>query len=59
VGGGSGNGGGGSLMEGLMAMLLSERMEAASVSSSNGNGVVGSPEADALRAQIRKGLTKE
>jgi uncharacterized membrane protein YqiK len=55
--GGSG-GGGGSLMEGLMAMLLSERMAAASTSS-NGNGVLASPEADALRAQIRKGLTKE
>ncbi|MEI7768639.1 MAG: SPFH domain-containing protein [Chloroflexales bacterium] len=58
VGGGNG-GGGGSLMEGLMAMLLSERMEAASASSSTGASTGATPEADALRAQIRKGLTNE
>jgi uncharacterized membrane protein YqiK len=57
VGGGSGSGaGGGSLMEGLMAMLLSERMAAASAGNGQANGAVASPEADVLRAQIRKGL---
>ncbi|MEI6776846.1 MAG: SPFH domain-containing protein [Chloroflexales bacterium] len=60
VGGGSSNGGGsGSLMEGLMAMLLSERMEAVSANSSIGASTAASTEADALRAQIRKGLIKE
>lgn len=60
VGGGSSNGGGsGSLMEGLMAMLLSERMEAVSANSSIGASTAASTEADALRAQIRKGLTNE
>lgn len=60
VGGGSSNGGGsGSLMEGLMAMLLSERMEAVSANSSIGASTGASTEADALRAEIRKGLMKE
>ena len=60
VGGGGSNGGGsGSLMEGLMAMLLSERMEAVSANSSIGASTGASSEADALRAQIRKGLMKE
>ncbi|NTW01189.1 MAG: flotillin family protein, partial [Oscillochloris sp.] len=59
VGGSGGNGsaGGSSLMEGLLAMLLSERM--ATANSSSGVATSSSPEADTLRAQIRKGMSKE
>jgi len=55
-GGGNGASGGNSLMEGLLAMLLSERMGV----SLNGNGDGGGaarPEAEALREQIRQGLS--
>lgn len=54
---GSGAGGaGGSLMEALLAMLLSERM-GVSVGT-GGNGSPANPEADQLRETIRKGLAK-
>lgn len=61
VGGNNGNGSGNSLMEGLLSMLLSERMGVTVTSGSNGvrahdAASVASSEADALRAQIRKGL---
>lgn len=53
VGGGNGNGSsGGNLMEGLLAMLLSERMGTPLNGTSNGAG----PEVEALRKQIRDGL---
>jgi uncharacterized membrane protein YqiK len=53
IGGGNGAGasGGGNLMEGLLAMLLSERM-GTPINSAN----VARPEAEALRNQIRQGL---
>ncbi|HNP70083.1 MAG TPA: SPFH domain-containing protein [Kouleothrix sp.] len=53
-GGANGNGaaGGGSLMEGLLAMLLSERMGV----QINSNGNAAAPEVEALRRQIRDGL---
>jgi uncharacterized membrane protein YqiK len=56
-GNGNGNGGssGSSLMEGLMAMLLSDRMG----EQVNGNGSTARPEAAALRDQIMKGLMAE
>ncbi|HEY3231726.1 MAG TPA: SPFH domain-containing protein, partial [Roseiflexaceae bacterium] len=57
VGGNSGNGtgtmGGNNLMEGLLAMLLSERMS--TQVSASGNGTA-RPEAEALRNQIRQSL---
>lgn len=59
VGGGNGNGtgGNGNLMEGLLAMLLSERVGAQA--NSNGNGTDGmQAEIDALRKQIRQSLMK-
>ncbi len=56
VGGSGGNGtgmaGGSSLMEGLLAMLLSERMS----TTVNGNSSTARPEATALREQIMKQL---
>jgi uncharacterized membrane protein YqiK len=55
VGGNNGNGamGGNNLMEGLLAMLLSERMS--TQVSASGNGTA-RPEAEALRNQIRQSL---
>jgi len=55
VGGNNGNGamGGNNLMEGLLAMLLSERMSAQVSASGNGTA---RPEAEALRNQIRQSL---
>src|SRR6266542_5313256 len=59
VGGSSGNGngmaGGSSLMEGLLAMLLSERMS----TTVNGSNSTARPEATALREQIMKQLMAE
>jgi len=59
VGGSSGNGngvsGGSNLMEGLLAMLLSERMS----TTANGNSNAARPEATALREQIMKQLMAE
>ena len=54
VGGGANGSGGasGNLMEGLLAMLLSERMG----TPLNGNGNGAGPEVEALRKQIRDGL---
>lgn len=55
VGGGGGAGGatsGNSLMEGLLAMLLSERMEA----QATGGGSAARPEAEAMRDQILHNL---
>lgn len=52
VGGNGSSGGGGNLMEGLLAMLLSERMGTPLNGNSNGAG----PEVEALRKQIREGL---
>jgi uncharacterized membrane protein YqiK len=56
-GGANGNGtaGGGNLMEGLLAMLLSERMSTTANGTSNG----ARPEARALREQIMKQLMAE
>lgn len=58
VGGGSGNGAtsGGNLMEGLLAMLLSDKM---GVQVSGGNGNALRPEVAAMRAQIAQRLTAE
>jgi uncharacterized membrane protein YqiK len=54
--GGSGSGGAGSsLMEGLLGTLLSERLGVPVNVAENGNGV-SRPEAEALRAAIRKGM---
>jgi len=59
VGGSTGNGngmaGGSSLMEGLLAMLLSERMS----TTVNGSNSTARPEATALREQIMKQLMAE
>jgi len=54
-GAGSGSGGVGSLMEGLLTMLLSERMGV----SVNGSGGTARPEAVALRDQIMQRLMAE
>ncbi|MBK9714445.1 MAG: flotillin family protein [Kouleothrix sp.] len=54
-GGGSGTASGGNLMEGLLAMLLSERMG----TSVAGNGTIVRPEAAAMREQIMQRLLAE
>jgi uncharacterized membrane protein YqiK len=54
AGGGAQGQGGGSLMEGLLAMLLSERMGVQVNGSGNGEGA--RPEVEALRNQIRQSL---
>lgn len=54
--GGGGQAGSGNLMEGLLAMLLSERMGVQVGASAEPNGA--NAEADRLRAQIRAGLTR-
>jgi uncharacterized membrane protein YqiK len=55
---GNGASGGNSLMEGLLAMLLSERMGVSLDGNGNGNGGgAARPEAEALREQIRQGLS--
>jgi uncharacterized membrane protein YqiK len=55
VGGGpGGTAGSGNLMEGLLAMLLSERMGVQV--NGNGNGDAARPEVEALRNQIRQGV---
>jgi uncharacterized membrane protein YqiK len=55
IGGGGSGGSGGSLMEALMAMLLSERM---GLPSSDLGASAERPEVTALRAQIRDGLAE-
>lgn len=52
-GNGAGGSGGGNLMEGLLAMLLSERM---GVNAYSDNGEAVRPEVEALRKQIHDGL---
>lgn len=55
VGGGAGGGSTGSVMEGLLTMLLSEKL---GVSLQNQAAAPRSPEADALREQIRQSMQK-
>ena len=57
VGGAAGGtgGGSGSIMEGLLTLLLSEKL---GVSLQNQAGMERSPEAEALREQIRRSMQK-
>ncbi|MCW1966885.1 MAG: SPFH domain-containing protein [Anaerolineae bacterium] len=55
TGGAGGNNGSGNLMEGLMAMLLSDRM---GVALNNMPSTPRSPEAEAMRQQILQGMAK-
>ena len=55
-GGGDGTPSSGSLMEGLLAMLLSDRMGLSAASSAN---AARSPEVEAMRAQIHQSLQKD